>query len=259
LIKAIKDIQPDEVYNLAAQSFVGSSWVQASATMNINAMGTLKLLNAIKSNCPTARFYQASSSEMFGNNSDEGVQSEETAFRPRSPYGISKVTAHFLTVNYRESYGLFACCGILFNHESPIRGMEFVTRKITDGVARIKLGLADKIELGNLEAKRDWGYAGDYVRAMWMMLQQDEPDDYIVCTGKSNSIEDFLRIAFKHIGIDDWEKYVKSNPMYKRPAELHTLKGTYNKAIEKLNWKPEVNFNDMIKVMVGSDIERLKK
>ena len=258
LIKAIKDIQPDEVYNLAAQSFVGSSWTQASATIEINAMGTLKLLNAIKSNCPTAKFYQASSSEMFGNNSDNGVQTIDTAFRPRSPYGISKVTAHMLTVNYRESYGLFACCGILFNHESPIRGIEFVTRKITDGVAKIKLGLSDHIELGNLDAERDWGFAGDYVKAMWSMLQRDNPKDYIICTGKSHSLRNFINEAFKAVGITDWTKYIKTNPKYMRPAELNKLEGDNSLALQELEWKPKLDFKDLVGLMVKEDIRRIE-
>ena len=259
LIKAIKDIQPDEVYNLAAQSFVGSSWIQATTTIEINALGTLKLLNAIKSNCPTARFYQASSSEMFGNNSNDGIQNELTPFKPRSPYGISKVTAHMLTVNYRESYGLFACCGILFNHESPIRGLEFVTRKITHGIARIKLGLADNIELGNLDAERDWGFAGDYVKAMWLMLQQDKPEDYIICTGKSNSIRNLLNEAFKTVGITDWAKYIKTNPAFMRPAELNKLEGDNSKAKKELGWEPKLNFKDLVELMVKEDLIRHTK
>jgi GDPmannose 4,6-dehydratase len=258
LINSVKIVRPDEVYNLAAQSFVGTSWEQAVVTSEINAMGTLKLLNAVKYHHPTAKFYQASTSEMFGNSSNEGIQNEQTPFHPRSPYAISKLFAYWITVNYKESYGMFCANGILFNHESPIRGKEFVSRKITDGVARIKLGLSDKILLGNLDSKRDWGFAGDYVEAMWLMMQQAEADDYIISTGETHSIRDFLNIAFKYVGIDDWQKYVFIDPIYKRPAELFVLKGSNNKAKEKLGWKPKVNFEELVKMMVQADLDRLK-
>jgi len=258
LINVIKNILPDEVYNLAAQSFVGTSWDQPLTTFDINATGTLKLLNAIKTSCPTARFYQASTSEMFGNSNDDGIQSEKTYFHPRSPYAVSKLAAYWLTINYRESYNMFCANGILFNHESPIRGKEFVTRKITDGVARIKLGLDKDIKLGNLDSYRDWGFAGDYVEAMWLMLQQDEPDDFIVSTGKTHSIRDLLDVAFNRVGIKDWNQYVKIDPRYKRPAELFSLKGQNNKAKEKLGWQPKVNFEGLINMMIDADLERLK-
>lgn len=259
LINIIKTIQPDEVYNLAAQSFVGSSWDQSRVTTEINALGVLYLLNAIKFFSPTTKFYQASTSEMFGNSHNKGLQTEETPFHPRSPYAITKLYAHWMTINFRESYGMYCVNGILFNHESPIRGMEFVTRKITDGVARIKLGLAKEIRLGNLDSKRDWGFAGDYVEAMWLMLQQEKPDNYIVSTGETHSIKDFLDIAFSHVGIKDWKKYVKLDPRFKRPAELFSLHGTNNKAKKILGWKPKVKFEKLVKMMVDADLKRLKK
>lgn len=258
LVNVIKNIHPDEIYNLAAQSFVGTSWDQPLTTFDINATGTLRLLNAIKTNCPTTKFYQASTSEMFGNSNDDGIQSENTYFHPRSPYAISKLASYWLTVNYRESYNMFCANGILFNHESPIRGKEFVTRKITDGVARIKLGLAKDIKLGNLDSYRDWGFAGDYVEAMWMMLQQKEPDDFIISTGETHSIRDLLDVAFNRVGIKKWSQYVKLDPRYKRPAELFALKGQNKKAKEKLGWEPKVNFEDLINMMVDADLERLK-
>ncbi len=256
LINVIKTIHPDEVYNLAAQSFVGASWDQAKLTSEVNGLGVLYLLNAIKYFSPMTRFYQASSSELFGNSNINGIQNEETPFRPRSPYGISKLYAYWMAVNFRESYGMFCANGVLFNHESPIRGIQFVTRKISDGVAQIKLGLADEILLGNLESKRDWGFAGDFVEAMWLMLQQEQPDDYIVCTGQTHSIGDFLDIAFAHVGIQDWQQYVKSDPRFMRPAELHVLQGQSTKAMEKLNWQPKVNFEQLVKMMVDADLER---
>lgn len=258
LIKLIKTIKPDEVYNLAAQSFVGSSWDIPKQTTEVNALGVLFLLNAIKYFSPTAKFYQASTSEMFGTNHEDGFQAMTTPFHPRSPYGVSKVYAYWMTVNYRESYGMFACNGILFNHESPIRGIQFVTRKITDGVARIKLGLAHEIRLGNLDARRDWGFAGDYVEAMYLMLQQDEPDDYLVATGQSHSVRDFVEAAFKHVGIDDWKNYVKKDPRFMRPAEVPDLKGKPDKALSKLGWKPKVTFNELVGMMVDADLERLQ-
>ncbi|PLX25832.1 GDP-mannose 4,6-dehydratase [Candidatus Parcubacteria bacterium] len=259
LINVIKTVKPDEVYNLAAQSFVGTSWDQPLVTSEINALGTLKLLNAIKTHWPTAKFYQAATSEMFGNSATDGIQNENTPFHPRSPYAISKLFAHWMTVNYKESFGMFAVSGILFNHESPIRGKEFVTRKITDGVAKIKLGLADEIKLGNLDAKRDWGFAGDYVEAMWLMLQQEEADNYVICTGKTHSIRELLDVAFQHVGIKDWDKYVSIDPRFKRPAELHILTGKNDKAKEKLNWQPKVDFEELVKMMVDADLKRLKK
>lgn len=257
LINIIKNIHPDEVYNLAAQSFVGSSWEQSRLTTEVNALGVLYLLNAIKLFSPTTKFYQASTSEMFGNSHEEGLQTEETPFHPRSPYAIAKLYAYWLTINFKESYGMFCCNGILFNHESPIRGIEFVTRKISDGVARIKLGLANEIRLGNLDSKRDWGFAGDYVEAMWLMLQQEKPDNYIVSTGETHSIRDFLDLAFNHVGIKDWKKYVTIDPRFKRPAELFSLHGTNKKAKEALNWEPKVKFEELVKMMVDADLKRL--
>jgi GDPmannose 4,6-dehydratase len=259
LMNIIKTIHPDEVYNLAAQSFVGASWEQAKVTSKINSLGVLYLLSAIKYFSPATKFYQASTSEMFGNSSKKGIQKEETPFHPRSPYAISKLYAYWMTINFKESYGLFCCNGILFNHESPIRGMEFVTRKISDGVARIKLGLAKEIRLGNLDSKRDWGFAGDYVEAMWRMMQQKEPDNYIISTGETHSVRDFLKVAFNHVGIKNWEKYIKIDPMHKRPAELHVLKGKSDKARKKLGWKPKVKFKELVKMMVGADLKRLSK
>jgi len=256
LYNAIKITRPDEVYNLAAQSFVGSSWDQAKLTSEVNAIGVLYLLNAIKTFSPASKFYQASTSEMFGLGNTNGYQDENTQFHPRSPYGISKVYAYWMTVNFRESFNLFACSGVLFNHESPLRGIQFVTRKITDGVARIKLGLANEIHLGNLEPKRDWGFAGDYVEAMYLMLQQEKPEDYVVGTGQSHSVREFVRLAFKEIGIDDWEKYVKKDPRFFRPAEVLNLKAKTNKVQTKLGWKPKMSFKELVKIMVEADIER---
>jgi len=257
LINVIKNTKPDEVYNLAAQSFVGSSWDQAKLTTEVNSLGVLYLLNAIKFFSPTTRFYQASTSEMFGNSHENGIQTEETPFHPRSPYAIAKLYAYWMTINFKESYGMYCSNGILFNHESPIRGIEFVTRKISDGVARIKLGLSDEIRLGNLDSKRDWGFAGDYVEAMWLMLQQENPDNYIVSTGETHSVREFLAIAFSHLGIDDWEKLVKLDPRFSRPAELFTLQGKSNKAQKALGWKPRVDFEELVKMMVDADMERL--
>lgn len=258
LINVIKTIRPTEVYNLAAQSFVGSSWEQAKLTTEINSLGVLHLLNAIKFFSPTTKYYQASTSEMFGAGHDGGIQDEQTRFYPRSPYAISKLYAHWMTINYRESYGMFACSGILFNHESPIRGKEFVTRKISDGVARIKLGLKKDLKLGNLDARRDWGFAGDYVHAMYLMLQQDAPDDYVVGTGQNHSVKDFVEESFKHIGIKDWKKYVKRDPRYMRPAEVHNLKSRPDKVMKKLGWKPKVKFEELVAMMVEADLKRLK-
>ncbi len=258
LINLIKNIRPDEVYNLAAQSFVGSSWEQAKLTTEINAMGVLNLLHAIKLFSPITKFYQASTSEMFGLQHDNGWQDENTPFHPRSPYGISKVYAHWMTVNFRESYGMFTCSGILFNHESPIRGIQFVTRKITDGVAKIKLGLSNELLLGNLEPKRDWGFAADFVEAIWSMLQLKEPDDFVVATGENHSVQEFVELAFKYADLDDWKKYVKSDPRFKRPAEVPNLRGRADKARKVLGWKPKTKFNDLVKMMVDADIKRYK-
>jgi len=259
LINAVKRIHPHEIYNLGAQSFVATSWDQATVTCEINAMGTLKLLNAVRTCCPTAKFYQASTSEMYGNVNIGGYQDEETPFNPRSPYAISKLFAYWITVNYRESNKMFCANGILFNHESPIRGIEFVTRKITDGVARIKLGLAKEIRLGNLDSQRDWGFAGDYVEAMWLMLQQEEPDDFLISTGKTHSIRDLLDLAFKYVGIDDWSSYIKIDPQFKRPAELYTLKGKNSKARKVLGWEPKTSFKELVEMMVEADLKRLSK
>ena len=253
---AIKTSRPHEVYNLAAMSFVGLSWQEPIHTANVDGLGALYLLEAVKNYQPDAKVYQASTSEMFGNNWEEDMtQNELTAFRPRSPYGSAKVFAHNTMVNYRESFGIHTSCGILFNHESPIRGKEFVTRKITDGVAQIKMGYKDHIELGNLEAKRDWGFAGDYVKAMWMMLQQD-PDDFVISTGNTWSIRELLDRAFGFVGINDWRKYVKINPDFIRPAEVPNLHGNSEKAANILGWRSETSFDKLVQMMVHADIER---
>ncbi|GIW62527.1 MAG: GDP-mannose 4,6-dehydratase [Patescibacteria group bacterium] len=258
LYNLIKNIRPDEVYNLAAQSFVGSSFEQPIYTTEVNSLGVLYMLEAIRQHSPATRFYQASTSEMFGLSHTNYVQDENTPFHPRSPYAVSKVYAYWITVNYREAYGLFAVNGILFNHESPIRGIQFVTRKITDGVARIKLGLADEIRLGNLSAKRDWGFAGDFVKAMYLMLQQERPDDYVVGTGEAHSVEEFVRTAFEYVGIKDWKQYIKIDPRFMRPSEVPYLKANPSKAKKVLGWEPEVKFNDLVKMMVDADLARLK-
>ncbi len=258
LLNLIRTLRPNEVYNLAAQSFVGSSFEQAKLTTEVNSLGVLYLLNAIKYFSPTTRFYQASTSEMFGLQHTNGYQDEKTPFHPRSPYGVSKVYAYWITVNYRESYGLFTCNGILFNHESPIRGIQFVTRKISDGVARIKLGLTKELRLGNLEAKRDWGFAGDYVEAMYLMLQQENPDDYVVGTGESHSVKEFVKEAFKVAGIKDWQKYVVIDPQFKRPAEVPVLKAKADKARKVLGWQPKISFKELVKMMIEADLKRLK-
>ncbi len=258
LYNIIKTIRPEEVYNLAAQSFVGASWDQAKLTTEINALGVLYLLNAIKYFSPATKFYQASTSEMFGLANHRGYQDENTPFHPRSPYGVSKVYAYWMTINFRESYGIFACNGILFNHESPIRGKEFVTRKITDGVAQIKLGLKNELRLGNLDAKRDWGFAGDYVEAMYLMLQQEKPDDFVVGTGENHSVREFVEAAFAVVGIKDWQKYVKSDPRFKRPAEVYELRARAEKAKKVLGWKPKVSFAELVKMMVEADLKRWK-
>jgi len=255
LLRVIEDVRPHELYNLAAMSFVPASWDQPMLTGEFNALGVTRLLDAIRCVDPTIRFYQASSSEMFGKVL-ETPQTEKTPFYPRSPYGVSKVFAHYITVNYRESYNLFAVSGMLFNHESPRRGLEFVTRKVSDGVARIKLGLADTLSIGNLDARRDWGFAGDYVRAMWRMLQQDRPDDYVIATGVSHSVRDLVEIAFARAGLD-WQKHVKVDPALLRPAEVEHLLGNAAKARTELGWTPTVDFRQLVEMMVDADIHRL--
>ncbi|MFA4941340.1 MAG: GDP-mannose 4,6-dehydratase [Patescibacteria group bacterium] len=257
LTRAITASEPDEVYNLAAQSFVKESWEQPEYTGNVTGLGALRVLEAIRQVNPKMKYYQASSSEMFGQ-VQETPQNEKTPFYPRSPYGVAKLYAHWITVNYRESYNIFACSGILFNHESERRGMEFVTRKITDGVARIKLGLQDKLYLGNLDAKRDWGYAPEYVEAMWMMLQQEKPEDFIIATGETHSVKEFVEAAFRAVDLD-WKKYVEIDERFKRPAEVYSLIGDASKAREKLGWKPKVNFSELVSIMVEADLKRLKK
>ena len=256
LFRCLKESNPDEVYNLAAQSFVGESWNTPEQTSNVTGLGVLRILEAIREFNPKIRFYQASSSEMFGR-MVENPASESTPFYPRSPYGVSKLYGHWITKNYRESYNMFACSGILFNHESERRGIEFVTRKISDGVAKIKLGLANDITLGNLDAERDWGYAPDYVEAMWLMLQQDKADDYVIATGKKYSIKDFLNAAFKYIGINDWTPYVKQDKKFMRPAEVDVLRGDSKKAFTELKWKPKTNFNQLVEIMVDNDLKLL--
>ena len=258
LMNVIKTLHPDEVYNLGAQSFVGVSWDIPVMTTEVNALGPLKLLSAIRQFHPAARFYQASTSEMFGNSHKDGLQTEDTPFHPRSPYAISKLAAHWFTINARESFGMFACSGILFNHESPLRGKEFVTRKITDGIARIKYGLTNEILLGNLDSKRDWGFAGDYVEAMWLMLQNKEPEDFLISTGETHSVREFLELAFGHAGMTDWEKYIKVDPKFMRPADVFALHGHSGKAKEKLGWEPKVKFEELVKMMVEADLKRLR-
>jgi GDPmannose 4,6-dehydratase len=257
LVSVLEMVQPDEVYNLGAVSFVGLSFKQPEHTANITGVGVLRMLEAIRmvggDNNPM-RFYQASSSEMFGR-VRETPQDEMTPFHPRSPYGVAKVFGHYMTLNYRESYDMYAASGILFNHESERRGIEFVTRKISNAVARISLGLQDHIMLGNLDAKRDWGYAGEYCEAMWLMLQQDEPDDYVVATGETHSVREFLDLAFRRVGIDDWEPYVRQDPRFMRPAEVDLLIGDASKAKEKLGWEPRMSFADLVNTMVDSDLE----
>jgi GDPmannose 4,6-dehydratase len=257
LIRLIAEVRPQELYNLAAMSFVPASWDQPMLTGEFNAQGVTRVLEAIRQVDPGIRLYQASSSEMFGK-VREVPQTELTPFYPRSPYGVSKVFAHYITVNYRESYNLFAVSGILFNHESPRRGLEFVTRKVTDGVARIKLGLADHLALGNLDAQRDWGFAGDYVRAMWLMLQQDEADDYVIATGESHSVRELVEVAFAHAGLP-WQKYVRLDPRFLRPAEVDHLIGDASKARRALGWQPEVDFPGLVRMMVDADLARLER
>ncbi|NCC49588.1 MAG: GDP-mannose 4,6-dehydratase [Spartobacteria bacterium] len=256
LIKVMEAVQPDEIYNLAAMSFVPTSWSQPVLTGEFTAIGVTRMLEAVRQVCPTARFYQASSSEMFGK-VKEIPQTENTPFHPRSPYGVAKAYGHYITVNYRESYDLFAVSGILFNHESPRRGKEFVTRKITDGVAQIKLGMKDKLMLGNLDAERDWGFAGDYVEAMWRMLQQDTPDDFVVATGQTHSVRRFCELAFKRAGLH-WEDHVRIDPDLVRPAEVDQLLGDPAKAKAVLGWAQQVDFEGLVNMMVDADLERYK-
>ena len=257
IITLVRDIQPREVYNLAAQSFVPTSWLQPLLTGEFTALGVTRMLEAVRLVDPGIRFYQASSSEMFGDVREE-PQTENTPFWPRSPYGVAKVYGHWITVNYRESYNIFACSGILFNHESPRRGKEFVTRKVTDAVARIKLGVQDKLHLGNLEAMRDWGFAGDYVRAMWMMLQQDQPDDYVVASGVKHSVRDLVELAFQHVDLD-WRDHVEVDPELFRPAEVNTLRGDATKARTVLGWSPAVDFAGLVQMMVDADLVRVRR
>ncbi|MDA1079288.1 MAG: GDP-mannose 4,6-dehydratase [bacterium] len=251
----LQKIQPDEVYNLAAQSFVQTSWDQPVLTGEFTAIGVVRILEAVRLACPQAKFYQASSSEMFGK-VQSVPQTEETPFYPRSPYGVAKVYGHWITVNYRESYDLFACSGILFNHESPRRGLEFVTRKIANAVARVKLGKQTHVELGNLDSKRDWGYAKDYVEAMWLMLQQDRAEDYVIATGETHSVKEFLMAACAEAGLPDWEAVYKHNSAYDRPAEVDLLIGDATKAKEKLGWEPKVRFDELVRIMVQAELEK---
>jgi GDPmannose 4,6-dehydratase len=258
IIKLIEEAQPDEVYNLAAQSFVPTSWVKPVLTAEFTAVGVTKMLEAVRLIAPdTIKFYQASSSEMFGKVL-QVPQNEQTPFYPRSPYGVAKVYGHFITVNYRESYGIYASSGILFNHESPRRGLEFVSRKVTDGAARIKLGLAKELRMGNLNAKRDWGYASDYVRAMWLMLQQSEPDDYVIATGKTHSVKQLVEEAFGYLDLN-WEKHVVVDTKYVRPVDVDVLVGDYSKAKADLGWEPRVSFEELVRIMVDEDMKRLEE
>ncbi len=256
IISIIEEVKPDEIYNLAAQSFVPTSWSQPILTGEFDALGVTRILEAIRHIDNKMKFYQASSSEMFGK-VQEVPQTEKTPFYPRSPYGVAKVYGHFITVNYRESYDIHASSGILFNHESPRRGLEFVTRKITDGAARIKLGLSDKLALGNLDAERDWGYAGDYVRAMWLMLQQEEPENFVIATGKTHSVRNFVEEAFGYLDLD-WQDYVVTDPRFIRPAEVDQLIGDASLAKKKLGWEPQVSFSELVQMMVDADLERLR-
>jgi GDPmannose 4,6-dehydratase len=257
LIRVMQTVKPEEVYNLGAQSFVKSSWNQPILTGQVTGMGATNMLEAVRLAAPEARFYQASSSEMYGL-IQERQQTEKTPFYPRSPYAVAKLYAHWTTINYRESFGLHASSGILFNHESPLRGIEFVTRKVTDGVARVKLGLSQTLELGNLDASRDWGHAKDYVRAMWLMLQQDQPGDYVVATGRTTSVRDMCRIAFAHVGLN-WEEHVRTSQTYLRPAEVDVLLGDSTKARTVLGWEPKISLEDMLQEMVDADLERHRR
>ncbi|MGM0365316.1 MAG: GDP-mannose 4,6-dehydratase [Actinomycetota bacterium] len=257
IVNAVREAAPDEIYNLAAMSFVPTSWKQPVLTGEFTALGVTRMMEAVRHMNKKIKFYQASSSEMFGK-VREVPQNENTPFYPRSPYGVAKAYGHYITVNYRESYDIFACCGILFNHESPRRGMEFVTKKVTDGVARIKLGLADALYLGNLDSKRDWGYAKDYIEAMWLMLQQDSPQDYVVSTDQTHTVREWVEAAFGCMGLD-WQKYVKVDERFMRPAEVDLLVGDSTRAREVLGWKPRVDFEQLVKIMVEYDYNRLKK
>jgi GDPmannose 4,6-dehydratase len=257
LVTLLREVRPQEVYNLAGQTFVPTSFLQPVLTAEFTALGVLRMLEAIRSVDPAMRFYQASSSEMFGRVQQE-PQNEQTAFWPRNPYGAAKAYGHWITVNYRESYGLFACSGILFNHESPWRGKEFVSRKITDAVARIKHGLADKLWMGNIDAQRDWGFAGDYVEAMWLTLQQPEPDDFVIATGVKHSVRELLELAFAHVGLD-WQEYVQIDPALFRPADVNTLRGDASKARHKLGWQSRVSFAQLVTMMVDADLERVRR
>lgn len=258
LTEILKEYQPDEIYNFAAYSNPGDSWGEPVITGDITALGVTRLLEAIRNECAQARFFQASTSEMFGDACEQVPQNEETPFHPRNPYGIAKVYAHWMTTNYREKHGLFACCGILYNHESPRRGVQYVTHKITHGVARIKLGLSNELRLGNLDARRDWGFAGDYVEAMWLILQQDYPDDYIICTGETHSVREFCEIAFDYVGLD-YQAYVRQDPQFYRPAEEEPLVGNPEKAKQKLGWQPRIKFEELVHMMVEADLESLKE
>lgn len=257
LMHILSSCKPDEVYNLGAQSFVAASWAQPLLTAEVTGLGAMKLLEAIRQICPEAKFYQASSSELFGGMKEYSVQSEVTPFYPRSPYGVAKLFAHWATINYRESYNIFGCCGILFNHESPLRGIEFVTRKVTDAVARIKMGIQKDLHLGNIDAERDWGFAGDYVKAMHLMLQQDTPDNYVIATGRTSTVREMCKIAFNHVGLN-YEDYVVIDPEFYRPAEVESLCGNPEKAKKILGWKPETTLEELICMMVDADLKRVK-
>lgn len=257
IVRALLECKPDEIYNLGAQSFVATSWAQPILTANATGMGALNILEAVRQVCPEAKFYQASTSELFGK-AQETIQSETTPFYPRSPYGVSKLFAHWSTINYRESFGIFGCCGILFNHESPLRGIEFVTRKVTDAVARIKLGKQKELRLGNIDAMRDWGFSGDYVKAMHLMLQQDKPDDYVIATGRTASVRDMCRLAFEYVGLD-YQDYVVIDPKFYRQAEVDRLLGNPTKAKRVLNWQAETTLEELVTMMVDADLERVKK
>ena len=257
IVRALLECEPDEIYNLGAQSFVATSWAQPILTANATGMGALNILEAVRQVCPQAKFYQASTSELFGKAQEE-IQSETTPFYPRSPYGVAKLFAHWSTINYRESFGIFGCCGILFNHESPLRGIEFVTRKVTDAVARIKLGKQKELRLGNIDAMRDWGFSGDYVKAMHLMLQQDKPDDYVIATGRTSSVREMCRIAFEYVGLD-YQDFVVIDPKFYRQAEVDRLLGNPTKAKRVLNWEASTSLEELIKMMVDADLERVKR
>ncbi|MBQ7395755.1 MAG: GDP-mannose 4,6-dehydratase [Lentisphaeria bacterium] len=257
IVRALLECTPDEIYNLGAQSFVATSWAQPILTANATGMGALNILEAVRQVCPDAKFYQASTSELFGK-AQETIQSETTPFYPRSPYGVAKLFAHWSTINYRESFGIFGCCGILFNHESPLRGIEFVTRKVTDAVARIKLGKQNELRLGNIDAMRDWGFSGDYVKAMHLMLQQEKPDDYVIATGRTASVRDMCKLAFEYVGLD-YQDYVVIDPKFYRQAEVDRLLGNPAKAERVLNWKAQTTLEELVKMMVDADLERVSR